>query len=91
MRYCNECGKPTEEGDFCEDCYYEDYEVSRCIECKKTFLQERDIQLCDNCVGKFNLDKLWKMHDNNKLDVLDFNELRSLLEKFRLEVQRKLR
>lgn len=54
-----------------------------CLECGKQFIQDRDIQLCDNCVGKFDLDKLWKMHDNNELDALDFNERKSIRERFR--------
>ncbi len=61
----------------------EDNEAT-CLECKNKFLQERDIQLCDVCVDKFDLDKLWKLHDNNKIDALDFNEQASVREKFRL-------
>ena len=55
-----------------------------CLECQNEFEQERDIQLCDNCVGLFNLDKLWELHDLNKLDALDFNENKEFREKFRL-------
>jgi len=25
-----------------------------CLECGKEFEQERDIQLCDNCIGRFD-------------------------------------
>lgn len=57
--------------------------IANCLECKNAFEQERDIQLCDNCVDLFDLDRLWKLHDNNKLDALDFNENKSLREKFR--------
>ena len=54
-----------------------------CMECFKSFIQERDIQLCDKCVKKFDLDKLWKLHDKNELDALDFNSNRMLREGFR--------
>jgi len=56
-----------------------------CLECKTEFIQERDIQLCDGCVKKFNLDKLWKDHDNNKIDALDFNESSKIREKYRVK------
>lgn len=56
-----------------------------CLECKKEFVQERDIQLCDACINKFNLDKLWKDHDNNKIDALDFNESKKIREKYRVK------
>jgi hypothetical protein len=55
-----------------------------CVECGKSFYLDRDIQLCDNCLDKFDLEKLWKMHDNNKLDALDFNENCNLRNKFRI-------
>lgn len=58
---------------------------SECVECKRMFKQERDLQLCDKCVTKFDLDKLWKLHDQNKLEALDFNESKQLREKFRIE------
>jgi len=54
-----------------------------CLECRKSFYQERDIQLCDKCIDLFDLDKLWKLHDDNKLDALDFNENKKLREEFR--------
>ena len=57
--------------------------IAICLECHRQFYQERDIQLCDKCVNKFDLDKLWKLHDNNKLDALDFNGNKSLRERFR--------
>ena len=59
-------------------------ELSRCLECREFFRQERDTQLCDNCCKKFDLDKLWKLHDNNELDALDFNESEKLRERFRI-------
>lgn len=56
-----------------------------CLECKRFYVDEnsRDIQLCDDCINKFDLDKLWAMHDKNELDALDFNESKSMREKFR--------
>ena len=59
--------------------------MSYCLECKKSFRQDHDIQLCDKCIDKFNLDKLWKLHDENKLDALDFNESPKLREQFRIK------
>jgi len=55
-----------------------------CVECGKSFIQERDIQLCDKCVDKFDLNLMWKMHDSNQLEALNFNENPELREKFRL-------
>ena len=57
--------------------------IAQCLECKKEFEQERDIQLCDNCIDKFDLERLWKEHDENKIDALDFNERASIREKYR--------
>lgn len=57
-----------------------------CLECKKHFHLDRDIELCDNCIDKFDLEKLWKMHDNNELDALDFNESKKLRERFRIKM-----
>ena len=54
-----------------------------CLECGKEFEQERDLQICDNCVDKFDLDLLWQLHDKNELDALDFNESASMREHFR--------
>ncbi len=67
------------------DCEFEEILLHEavCLECGKEFKQERDIQLCDNCVDKFDLDTLWKKHDNNELDALDFNENKNMREKFR--------
>ena len=33
----------------------------------------------------FDTDKLWKLHDKAKLDVLDFNESKKMREKFRIK------
>jgi hypothetical protein len=59
-------------------------ELCSCLECEKFFYQERDIELCDNCIDKFDLNKLWKMHDKNELDALDFNESKKFRERFRI-------
>lgn len=58
--------------------------IANCLECKCAFEQDRDIQLCDVCIKLFDLDKLWKLHELNKLDALDFNENKPLREIFRL-------
>lgn len=67
-----------------------EYNEAECLECGGLFIQETDIQLCWTCAVKFDLKRLWKMHDNNELDALDFNERKSLRESLRLEIQRKL-
>ena len=54
-----------------------------CVECEEVFECDRDIQLCDDCLEKFNLDKLWKLHDENKLCACDFNENSKMREEFR--------
>jgi len=56
-----------------------------CVECSKRFGCDHDIQLCDKCINKFRLDDLWKAHDNNQLDALDFNENKSLREQYRIK------
>ena len=58
---------------------------SQCLECKKLEHIDRDIQLCMGCIDKFDLDELWRLHDLNELDALDFNENKSLREKFRIK------
>lgn len=62
-------------------------ELSKCLGCGESFHQERDIQLCDKCVDKFDLEKLWRLHDRNELDALDFNEDEALREKFRRDTR----
>ena len=57
-----------------------------CVECDQEFNCDRDIQLCDDCIELFDLDKLWKQHDNNELDALDFNESETMREQFRNNV-----
>ena len=61
--------------------YYDN--TAQCLECKKMFEQERDIQLCDKCIDKFDLESLWINHDENKVDTLDFNESASIREQYR--------
>ena len=60
-------------------------ELSRCLECGQFFYQERDLQICDNCIGLFDTDKLWQDHDNNKIDALDFNESEKVREQYRIK------
>lgn len=86
ISYCKECGCSMPQDEYLENdglCVECSGKPAICLECNKKFIQERDIQLCDNCVDKFDLDRLWKMHDNNELDALDFNENKSLREQFR--------
>lgn len=86
---CKNCGITTitqinKEG-YCEECFK--HYFADCVECGNRFLQERDLQLCDDCVDKFDLNELWRMHDNNKLDALDFNINKNLREGFKLIVR----
>ena len=60
--------------------------LSVCLECNKEFQRQTDIQLCDKCMDKFDLDRLWEQHDKNKLDALDFNESKTLMEQFRVKI-----
>lgn len=57
--------------------------LSKCLECNNWFNQDRDIQLCDCCIDKYNLELLWKQHDNNEVDALKFNESKFFREKYR--------
>jgi len=59
-------------------------ELSECVECGCMFEQETDIQLCDKCMDLFDLDRLWKMHDNKQINALDFNESKEVREMFRI-------
>ena len=58
-------------------------ELSRCLECGEFFDLDTDIQLCQECMKKFDVERLWKLHDNNELNALDFNESKKFREKFR--------
>lgn len=67
-------------------CFYNNTEEEKeaiCLNCKTTFNQDRDLQICDECINLFNTDDLWKRHDNGELDALDFNESEKLREQFR--------
>jgi flagellar biosynthesis regulator FlaF len=55
-----------------------------CLECGKEFYQERDLQICDDCIDLFDTAKLWKDHDNNLIDALDFNENVTIRERYRI-------
>ena len=47
---------------------------SLCLDCDEKMEIETDIQLCQKCMKHYNVDKLWKLHDEGKVDALDFNE-----------------
>jgi len=71
---------------WCFDEFKEELEnIGFCLECKKEFSIQTDIQLCQDCMKLFDTDKLWKLHDNNKLDALDFNESKKFREQFRFK------
>ena len=58
-------------------------ERRQCVECNELFAEERDIQLCDKCIDKFDLDGLFAAHDGNYICALDFNEHKKVREKWR--------
>ncbi len=58
-----------------------------CSNCDKVFELETDLWLCESCIEKFDLEKLWKQHDNNQIDALKFNESLNIREMFRKEVK----
>jgi len=58
--------------------------MDKCLECKRVFRCETDIWLCQKCMKLFDTDRLWAEHDNNKIDALDFNENKSIREKYRV-------
>jgi len=62
-------------------------EIRTCVNCKKTYVDESgsDIYLCGSCDALFDTDLLWKLHDKNELDALDFNESETFREKFRIK------
>jgi hypothetical protein len=63
-----------------------EYEMlAECVECGEEFYQDKDLQICDECEKLFDTKKLWKLHDKNELDALDFNESKSFREKFRIK------
>ena len=55
-----------------------------CLECGKEFHIETDLQVCQECMKLFDTDRIWELHDNNKLDALDFNESKTFRERFRI-------
>ena len=57
---------------------------ANCIACLDEFKQDRDLQLCDNCIDKYDTEKMWKDHDNGKINILDVNENINLLNKYLL-------
>lgn len=58
----------------------------RCVECgEETYEDTLDIELCLECEKKFDLKKLWKLHDKGELDALDFNEDEKFRENFRIK------
>jgi len=74
----------------CETCYEVlldfDQPDEYCLECDAPLYLDEcgDIFLCELCKEKYNLERLWKDHDANKIDALDFNES----EKVRKEYQK---
>jgi hypothetical protein len=56
---------------------------SLCLDCLGEMDIETDIQLCQKCMTNYDTDRLWKDHDNNKVEALDFNESERLREKYR--------
>ena len=56
---------------------------SLCLDCLEEMEIETDIQLCQECMKNYDVDKLWDMHDNNELDALDFNESPQMRQHFR--------
>jgi len=60
-------------------------DIGYCLECGKEFSIQTDILLCDDCMKLFDTDKLWKLHDENKLCAIDFNESKKMREEFRIK------
>lgn len=56
-----------------------------CLDCRKECPIETDILLCSECMKNYDTERLWKEHDNNKIDVLDFNESKKFRDKYRLK------
>jgi len=59
--------------------------VAVCLECGNDFEQERDLQICDDCIDKFDTDELWYDHDTGQINVLDFNESPAIRETYRIK------
>lgn len=54
-----------------------------CLECGKIIVVETDLWLCQNCMDKFDVDKIWKLHDKGEIDALDFNGSEKFRNRFR--------
>lgn len=58
-------------------------EKSLCLDCLEEMEIETDIQLCQECMRNYDVDRLWFLHDEAQLNALDFNESPSMREEFR--------
>lgn len=58
---------------------------SLCLDCLEEMEIETDIQLCQKCMKNYDTDRLWKDHDNNKIDALDFNESEQFRQSYKLK------
>ena len=63
----------------------EEGQIAYCLECKKEFHIETDLLVCQDCMKLFDTDEIWRLHDNNKIDALDFNESKKFRERFRIK------
>ena len=77
---CRDCGETI------PDNITEDH--GNCIECGIKKEIETDLQICEECCDKFDLDLLWKLHDENKVKALDFNESQGFRDQFRKAIRR---
>ena len=59
---------------------------SICLDCMKKMEIETDIQLCQTCMKNYDVELLWKCHDNNEIDALDFNDNPQMREDYRLSI-----
>ena len=84
-RKCHLCDTPTE-NKWCSNSSCSEYESenSLCLDCLEKMEIETDIQLCQKCMDNYDTDKLFELHDQNKLDALDFNESAKMREQFRI-------
>lgn len=55
-----------------------------CLDCLEEMEIETDIKLCQKCMKNYDTERLWKDHDKNKIDALDFNESEQMRNKYRL-------
>ena len=72
--YCPDCNATLNFA--CCDCKAE------CLHCEKKFDCETDIQLCQSCMEKYDVKKLWQLHDSNQINALDFNDNAEIRNKF---------